>query len=64
MKLTEFTLFSQKSKPRYLPVKNQKSKKIILIPYSTLNKLFNDTILNKCGFHKAIKSLKKKNWIK
>ena len=27
MKSTEFTLFSRKFKPRYLPVKNKKSKK-------------------------------------
>ena len=44
-KSTEFTLFSQKFKPRYLPVKT-KIKKIFLIPYSTLDKLSNDTSLN------------------
>ena len=45
MKSTEFTLFSPKFKPRYLPVKN-KNQKIFLIPYSTLDKLSNDTSLN------------------
>ena len=45
MKATEFTLFSRKFKPRYLPVKNE-NKKIFLIPYSTLDKLSNDTSLN------------------
>ena len=44
MKSTEFTLFSRKFKPRYLPVKNE-NKKNFLIPYSTLDKLSNDTSL-------------------
>ena len=45
MRLTEFTLFSQKFKPRYLPFEKENQKKI-LIPYSTLDKLSNDTSLN------------------
>ena len=45
MKSTEFTLFSRKFKPRYLPVKNE-NQKIFLIPYSTLDKLSNGTSLN------------------
>ena len=32
MKSTEFTLFSRKFKPRYLPVGNENQKKIFLIP--------------------------------
>ena len=45
MKSTEFTLFSRKFKPRYLPVKNE-NKKIFLVPYSTLDKPSNDTSFN------------------
>ena len=45
MNSTEFTLFSQKFKPWYLPVKN-KNQKISFIPYFTLDKLSNDTSLN------------------
>ena len=45
MKSTEFTLFSRKFNPRYLPVKNENQKKKNLIPYSTLDKLSNDTSL-------------------
>ena len=45
MKSTEFTLFSRKFKPRYLPIKNENQKNF-LIPYSTLDKLSNDTSLN------------------
>ena len=46
MKSTEFTLFSRKFKPGYLPVKNENQKKIFLVSYSTLDKLSNDTSLN------------------
>ena len=45
MESTEFTLFSRKFNPRYLPVTN-KNQKNFLIPYSTLDKLSNDTSLN------------------
>ena len=45
MKSTEFTLFSRKFKPQYLPVKNE-NKKNLLNPYFTRDKLSNDTSLN------------------
>ena len=65
MKSTEFTLFSRKFKPRYLPVKNE-NQKIFLIPYSTLDKLSNDTSLNSLRWiyrSAKIDWTKKNSWV-